>query len=78
MGETLAVHLGHTNVVSFVYYNPVVARALLSSSFDGTCRIWMAGDASVEPLVLKASPLFGPARQVRIGATVVQGPMSLL
>lgn len=33
------------------------ADALLSSSFDGTCRIWNARDPAVPPLVLRADPL---------------------
>lgn len=44
---------GHTNVVSFVEFCPMLPRALLSSSFDGTCRIWNAADASVPAIVLE-------------------------
>ena len=44
---------GHTNVVSFVEFCPSAPGALLSSSFDGTCRIWHAADASVPAIVLQ-------------------------
>lgn len=52
LGEPKGVLQGHTNVVSFVEFCPSVACALLSSSFDGTCRIWNAADASAPAIVL--------------------------
>ena len=53
LGESRAVLVGHTNVVSFVEFCPAQPGALLSSSFDGTCRIWHAADASVPAIVLQ-------------------------
>ena len=53
IGESKAVLVGHTNVVSFVEFCPARPDALLSSSFDGTCRIWHAADASVPAIVLE-------------------------
>ena len=55
MGELKALLEGHTGIVSFVDFCPTYAKALLSSSFDGTCRVWNATDAAVQPLVLSAA-----------------------
>lgn len=40
MGYPSAVLLGHTGPVSYVDFHRTVSTVLLSSSFDGTCRIW--------------------------------------
>ena len=53
---------GHQAVVSFVEFCPVIPHALLSSSFDGTCRIWNATDATVQPIVLHAGLEFATGR----------------
>lgn len=55
VGELKALLEGHTGIVSFVDFCPTCPKALLSSSFDGTCRVWNATDAAVQPLVLSAA-----------------------
>lgn len=55
VGELRALLEGHTGIVSFVDFCPTCPQALLSSSFDGTCRLWNAADASVQPIVLSAA-----------------------
>jgi WD40 repeat protein len=61
MGEQLSLLVGHEAIVTFLGFCPAVPHALLSSSYDGTCRIWNAVDAATPSLVLNASPAFGPA-----------------
>lgn len=67
LGETVSLLSGHRAVVSFVEFCPVIPHALLSCSFDGTCRIWNATNAAVEPVVLRATPSFaaGPCHSTR-------------
>ena len=62
LGETVSVLTGHRAVVSFVEFCPVIPHALLSCSFDGTCRIWDATSAAVEPIVLHATQEFATGR----------------
>ena len=61
MGYPVSVLVGHTGPVTFVDFSRVHACALLSSSYDGTCRIWDATNPSQAPKVLSASAAFGPA-----------------
>eukprot|EP00951_Prasinocladus_malaysianus_P004166 scaffold29451_cov19-Prasinocladus_malaysianus.AAC.1 len=42
---------GHTGPVSYVDFNPAVSTAVLSCSFDGTCRIWNITDSSAAAVV---------------------------
>lgn len=62
LGETVSQLAGHRAVVSFVEFCPVIPHALLSCSFDGTCRIWDATSAAVEPIVLRATQQFATGR----------------
>ncbi|GAB4817147.1 hypothetical protein N2152v2_004193 [Parachlorella kessleri] len=64
MGSHNCVLVGHTAPVSFVDFSPTLPGTLLSSSFDGTCRIWHARDPTAPPLVLRVDPLrFGGSGQ---------------
>ena len=40
MGLPHSVQLGHTGPVSYLDFNKRVPTALVSSSLDGTCRLW--------------------------------------
>lgn len=42
IGHPVSVLLGHTGPASFLDFHKVVPDILLSSSFDGTCRLWSA------------------------------------
>ena len=52
IGAPIAVLQGHTEMVTAVDFSPTHPDILISSSFDGTCRVWNARDSSVPPLVL--------------------------
>lgn len=56
-GLPVSVLVGHGGPASFVDFHPALPDALLSASFDGTCRIWTARDAAAPPIVLGADPL---------------------
>lgn len=58
LGWPVSVLLGHTAPVTFVDFCRAVPDALLSSSFDGTCRIWDARAGGAALHVLRASPAF--------------------
>ncbi|KAK9840987.1 hypothetical protein WJX81_004207 [Elliptochloris bilobata] len=60
LGWPVSVLLGHTAPVTFVDFCRVVPDALLSSSFDGTCRIWDARAGGAALHVLRAAPVFAP------------------
>lgn len=79
LGETVSLLTGHRAVVSFVEFCPVIPHALLSCSFDGTCRIWNARNAAAEPLVLSATPNFAasPSHSTR-GAQEAQAVHPLM
>ena len=62
IGYPVSVLVGHTGPVTFVDFSNVHASALLSSAYDGTCRIWDATDPSLAPIVLPASTSFGLSR----------------
>ena len=42
IGHPVSVLLGHTGPASFLDFHKVIPDILLSSSFDGTCRLWSA------------------------------------
>ena len=58
LGWPVSVLLGHTAPVTFVDFCRAVPDALLSSSFDGTCRVWDARAGGAALHVLRASPGF--------------------
>lgn len=58
----MSVLLGHTAPVTFIDFCACIPDALLSSSLDGTCRIWSAKDGGAAVHVLTATPSFGPTR----------------
>ena len=60
LGWPVSVLLGHTAPVTFVDFCRAVPDALLSSSFDGTCRVWDARAGGAALHVLRASPGFAP------------------
>ena len=53
LGAPVSVLQGHQAFVSYLEFCPTVPSILLSSSADGTCRIWDARDATVPPRVLR-------------------------
>lgn len=55
-GLPVSVLVGHGGAAAFVDFHPTHPDALLSASFDGTCRIWRARDASAPPIVLTVDP----------------------
>ena len=63
--------VGHQGPVTYVEFNRSVPNALLSSSFDGTCRIWDATNSAWPAKVMPACPLFGPMK----GVTRLSGPI---
>lgn len=62
IGFPLAVLRGHTNVVTFIDFSPTHPHILVSSGFDGVCRIWNVACPSSEPIVLR--PIEGVRSQV--------------
>ncbi|KAK9915369.1 hypothetical protein WJX75_008121 [Coccomyxa subellipsoidea] len=62
LGVPVAVLLGHTAPVTFIDFCACIPDALLSSSLDGTCRIWSAKDGGAAVHVLTAAAIFGPTR----------------
>ena len=63
-GLPVSVLVGHAGPTAFVDFHPWLPDALLSASFDGTCRIWRARDAAAPPIVLRVDPeRFGLAGQ---------------
>lgn len=56
-GLPVSVLVGHGGPAAFVDFHPTIPGALLSASFDGTCRIWRAADAAAPPIVLRVDPL---------------------
>ena len=74
MGHPVSVLVGHQAPVTYVDFNKAIPNALLSSSFDGTCRIWDATNSAWAPKVMKASAAFGPMKGItRFGGNAV-GP----
>lgn len=55
----MSVLLGHTQPVTFLDFCKGVPDILLSSSMDGTCRIWDARHGGDAKHVLSPTPLFG-------------------
>ncbi|KAK9831147.1 hypothetical protein WJX74_004971 [Apatococcus lobatus] len=64
LGYPVSVLVGHEGPVTFVDFSRVHPSALLSSSYDGTCRIWDATRPGLAPKVLPVSPAFGPMHGV--------------
>ena len=45
-GSLVGTLAGHTSLVSSLNFSPIRDNELLSSSFDGTCRVWNTADGS--------------------------------
>lgn len=76
LGHPVSVLVGHQGPVTYVDFNRSVPNALLSSSFDGTCRIWDANNSAWPAKVMPACPFFGPMKGVtRFGG--LSGPCNL-
>ena len=70
LGHPLSVLMGHQGPVTYVDFNKVIPNALLSSSYDGTCRIWDATTSGQAAHVMQASALFGSMKGfARFGGT---------
>ena len=67
MGYPVSVLQGHTSVISFIDFHPIVPEILISSSLDGTCRLWNALEGGAAVHVLTAGADFGPARALSCG-----------
>eukprot|EP00798_Chlamydomonas_sp_ICE-L_P031195 gene31195-6342_t len=59
LGHPVSVLLGHDAGVTFIDFSSASSVILLSSSFDGTCRIWNAREGGAALHVLTPSPAFG-------------------
>lgn len=55
-GQPVSVLVGHTGPAAFVDFHPWLPDALLTASFDGTCRIWRAREPASPPIVLRVDP----------------------
>ncbi|GBG59276.1 hypothetical protein CBR_g32291 [Chara braunii] len=75
-GVPVSVLRGHTQSVTAVAFSPrkKCAHHLLSSSADGTCRIWDARDSSVNPQEYRPSPRGTVAVKNVASAAGVAGP----
>ncbi len=60
----MSVLLGHTAPATFIDFCSCIPEALLSSSLDGSCRIWNAREGGPAVHVLTATAEFGPTRGV--------------
>eukprot|EP00884_Botryococcus_braunii_P018016 jgi/Botrbrau1/4899/Bobra.118_1s0013.1 len=57
VGHPVSVLVGHTAPVSYVDFSRALPDVLLSTSFDGTCRIWNVQDTQGQAMhVLSATP----------------------
>lgn len=65
VGVPLAVLRGHVGIVTFMDFSPVHPHILVSSGFDGLCRIWNVLEPSIPPIVLR--PVEGVSRQIFSG-----------
>ena len=75
LGHPVSVLVGHQGPVTYVDFNKTIPNALLSSSFDGTCRIWDATNSAWPAKVMRSCPLFGPMKGItRFGGTA--GPFN--
>lgn len=55
-GLPVSVLVGHEGPAAFVDFHPTLPDTLLSSSFDGTLRIWRAREGGAPPIVLRVDP----------------------
>lgn len=65
LGHPLSVLMGHQGPVTYVDFNKVIPSALLSSSYDGTCRIWDVTSSGQAAHVMQATALFGPLKGLK-------------
>ena len=52
VGAPISVLMGHEEMVTAVDFSPIQPHILVSTSFDGTCRVWDVRDAALAPLLL--------------------------
>jgi len=52
LGTPVSVLQGHTEAVTAIDFSPNQSHILVSSSFDGTVRVWDARDGAIAPLIL--------------------------
>ena len=50
---------GHHAAVTYLGFHPKVPEALVSTSYDGTCRLWDAAGNAAPQMVLKPGDNFG-------------------
>ncbi|KNA26026.1 hypothetical protein SOVF_000950 [Spinacia oleracea] len=65
-GLPISILQGHTGAVTAIAFSPRTAYQLLSSSDDGTCRIWDARNSQFKPRIYVPKPVdagIGPAQQ---------------
>ena len=61
LGQAVSVLLGHGAPVTFVDFHRTVPQVLLSSSMDGSCRLWDARAGGAALHQLKSGPQFSMA-----------------
>jgi WD40 repeat protein len=64
LGTPVCVLQGHNSCVTFIEFCPTAPHVLVSSGFDGICRVWDARDGSAPPMILQCN-------QARPGATAL-------
>lgn len=50
---------GHQAAVTYLGFHPKVPEALVSTSYDGTCRLWDAAGNAAPQMILKPGDNFG-------------------
>lgn len=70
LGYPISVLQGHTAPISFISFHRHSPHMLLSSSLDGTCRIWDAHAGGTALHTLATGPSFGPSHQLPRGLPV--------
>lgn len=59
LGAPVSVLTGHTRSITLVHFSPVTPHVLLSASYDGTVRLWNAGEGGGVAAVLGIQPELG-------------------
>ncbi|KAI8471016.1 MAG: hypothetical protein J3K34DRAFT_520916 [Monoraphidium minutum] len=63
LGHPVSVLLGHTAAITLLDFcpHPAAPAALISSSYDGSVRLWDATDSAAEPFVMAVKASVAPA-----------------
>ena len=74
LGQAVSVLLGHLGPITFVDFHRAVPEVLLSSSVDGSCRLWDARAGGAALHQLNAGPTFGVAPAAQEASAVATDP----